>query len=77
MLNNTQPNTLKAGISSNNTELRTKQLRKMPVKTKKNYIENKGKEAKEATKVNDNRKLYDITRSLSGKSSKTLQQLRT
>ena len=35
---------------------------------KRNFTENKEKEAEEAAKVNDNIKLYDITQSLSGKS---------
>ena len=53
-------------------------VKKSARQDKRNYIENKAGEAEEAAKINDSRKLYNITRSLSGKtqqSSATIKDL--
>ena len=55
-----------------------KAVKKSARQDKRNYIENKAREAEEAAKVNDSRKLYNITRSLQGKtrqSSATIKDL--
>ncbi|KAL9983948.1 hypothetical protein ACROYT_G006197 [Oculina patagonica] len=65
MLNNTQ-NTPAEDLQQQ-YRAKDKAVKKSARQDKRNYIENKAGEAEEAAKVNDSRKLYNITRSLSGK----------
>ncbi|KAL9968248.1 hypothetical protein ACROYT_G026600 [Oculina patagonica] len=65
MLNNTQ-NTPTEDLQQQ-YRAKDKAVEKSARQDKRNYIENKAGEAEEAAKVNDSRKLYNITRSLSGK----------
>ena len=66
MLSNTQ-HTLAEDLQEQH-KAKNKAVKKSARQDKRNYIENKAKEAEEAAKVNDRRKLYNITRSLSCKS---------
>ena len=66
MLSNTQ-HTLAEDLQEQ-YKAKNKAVKKSARQDKRNYIENKAKEAEEAAKVNDSRKLYNITRSLSCKS---------
>ena len=66
MLSNTQ-HTLAEDLQEQ-YKAKNKAVKKSACQDKRNYIENKAKEAEEAAKVNDSRKLYNITRSLSCKS---------
>ena len=66
MLSNTQ-HTLAEDLQEQ-YKAKNKAVKKSARQDKRNYIENKAKEVEEAAKVNDSRKLYNITRSLSCKS---------
>ena len=63
------PNKLKSRIDlQQQYRAKNKAVQKNGREDKRNYIESKAKEAEETAEVDDNKKLYDITRSLSGKS---------